>query len=264
MAAGGATWRGSRWAARLVPLVVLFSVVACGDANQDTHEGDPSGAGSSGSSPAGGAGAPGAGATAQASGAGGSVVSTAGAPSSSAGAGFGGSSGRPNSDGGAGTTAGAGGVAGTSGQSSAGNSGAAGTGGIIQPSCREATREQVTYTICGGAGLDWAQARAFCQSRGADLLQLASAAEEQWVYDAVTEPGSIWLGANDSAQEGDWRWPDGTAVSAGFSDWTDGQPNDSGGGEDCAVLHSGMGQWNDVACSSTSFDSAPITVVCKP
>jgi hypothetical protein len=62
-----------------------------------------------------------------------------------------------------------------------------------------------------------------------------------------------------------WMTEDGLWVPhARRRERAEGQPNDSGGGEDCAVLHSGMGKWNDVACDSTAFDSILLTIVCEP
>lgn len=243
-----------QWAVRVIPLALLAGASACGSPTDD----------------------PG---VRQLQGGAGGVVSAGAA------AGIGATSGSPASGGPTGgATAGDGGAASAGGQSNvggadvggggkamAGNAGAGGLAGVAgaggsmnEMNCREATLDGSMYLICGGAGIDRAGAHAFCLARGAELLKLESAAEEQRVYEAVTEAGSIWLGANDIAQEGDWRWPDDSAVSTGYAGWSQGQPNDSGAGEDCAVLHSGMGAWNDVACDSTAFDSVPITVVCEP
>jgi hypothetical protein len=157
------------------------------------------------------------------------------------------------------------GVGGAQGGSDGGGAGGAVIGGAAgTPTCRDETFESKTYLVCPNAGLDRAAARTFCQGRSADLVKIDSAAEDLWAYETVTEPGSIWIGANDIEQEGDWRWTDGSSVMAGYVAWATGQPNDSGGAEDCAVLHSGMGEWNDVACTVTAFGSDPMTVVCEP
>ena len=106
-------------------------------------------------------------------------------------------------------------------------------------------------------------AESFCQSRSEHLLKLDDVEEESWAVEFVTEPGSIWIGANDLEQEGDWRWPDGSAV-AGYARWAMGQPNDNLAREDCAVLHSGLGEWNDVACTETVFGVNPMSFICEP
>jgi hypothetical protein len=202
---------------------------------------------------------------------------------SASGSGGGGSDGGGGSGGGAGagdagTSAGSGGAgtAGTGGDiqtggvsgASAGSGGGgatSGTGGAAgEPSCRSDMYGGKEYVICPHAGLARDAAQKACQQRGGDLVVLDNELEEQWVFGVLTEPGSIWIGANDIAAEDDWRWPDGSAISAGYAGWAEGQPNDSGAGEDCAVLHSGMGRWNDVACDVTTFGADPLSFVCEP
>ena len=60
---------------------------------------------------------------------------------------------------------------------------------------------------------------------------------------------SVWIGANDIATEGEWRWPDGAPL--GYINWTSGEPNDFDGNEDCGEIKASKGEpvWNDVPCS---------------
>lgn len=209
------------------------------------------------------------------SGAGGAAA----AGSANVGGGGGGASGNVNSVGGAaaglggsggsgaataGTGTGGDEFAGGASGSSAGGSVSPGGGSSVDPDCRDGTYQGKTYHVCVHAGLDRPAARAFCQARAADLIELNDADEETWAYEFVTESGSIWIGASDTDLEGDWRWADGTVLSGGYTSWAEGQPNNSGAGEDCAVLHSGMGEWNDVACDLSIFGTDPISVLCEP
>lgn len=65
-----------------------------------------------------------------------------------------------------------------------------------------------------------------------------------------------WIGLSDSIEEGDWNWVDGTN-STGYTNWGNGQPNDSNG-QDCAGIRMGTysntnydAQWHDNSCLKT-------------
>ena len=240
-------------------LAAFALVLACGAcSDSDSRDGHLPATGAVGGTPSGVAGEQTAGDTGNPkAGAAGTHSSSGGGTSGGAGAG---------GEGGRAGTSGIGGSAGSAVGAGTGPGGmaAGGDSGTSAPTCRDGVYQSETYHVCPQAGLDRASARAFCQQRGADLVTLDDANEESWLYGFVTESGSIWIGANDIEQEGDWRWPDGSAVSGGHTAWAAGQPNDSASGEDCAVLHSGMGEWNDVACDVVAFGSDPLTVVCEP
>ncbi len=60
---------------------------------------------------------------------------------------------------------------------------------------------------------------------------------------------STWIGANDQANEGTFVWADGPEagqnVSGIYTNWAAGEPNNSGGVEDCVVINLNSGQWSD-------------------
>ncbi|XP_050186562.1 hepatic lectin-like [Myiozetetes cayanensis] len=62
----------------------------------------------------------------------------------------------------------------------------------------------------------------------------------------------FWIGLSDRNSEGIWEWIDGTDYGSSFTFWKEGEPNDSGGNEDCAHLWLG-GRWNDVHCNYECF-----------
>lgn len=105
--------------------------------------------------------------------------------------------------------------------------------------------------------LDWAGARQRCLADGADLVIINDASENQAVNELrkAGEFGSIWIGATDDDNEGDWRWVDQSRVKDGFEAWEGGEPNDGGffgSSEDCAELRDSEGDhWNDTACDDT-------------
>ena len=65
-------------------------------------------------------------------------------------------------------------------------------------------------------------------------------------HKVVTDPDTlhkVYIGLNDSEQEGDWRWSDGSKLD--YANWRAGEPNNHGGHEDYTVMHA-EGKWNDV------------------
>lgn len=98
------------------------------------------------------------------------------------------------------------------------------------------------FSVCQGP-LDWAAARAACQERNLDLAILADADFADAVIAAVGSE-QLWLGLDDTFEEGRFLWVDGSATS--FEDFLPGEPNDSDG-EDCVETMSHG--WNDEACS---------------
>uniref|UniRef100_A0A4W5RIE0 C-type lectin domain-containing protein n=1 Tax=Hucho hucho TaxID=62062 RepID=A0A4W5RIE0_9TELE len=112
----------------------------------------------------------------------------------------------------------------------------------------------------------WSESRQDCRERGADLLIIKSREEQvcMWVpYSKhIGEQMHFWIGLTDSEKEGIWKWVDGTTPTT-TQFWRKGEPNNSHGGENCAVFNSfsdnlGIIQsWNDQPCS------LPIHWVCK-
>ena len=128
-----------------------------------------------------------------------------------------------------------------------------------------------TLVKTSGAGLR-ALARAVAPSpasgnalKGMRLVRIDDAAENAWVQMiAFTGVGSTsstfwsWIGGNDQAVLGDWRWPDGALFWVGgsngaaqgglYSNWVAGSPTNGGGATDCAILqHAAF--WTDFDCT---------------
>jgi hypothetical protein len=137
------------------------------------------------------------------------------------------------------------------------DTGAGGAGGLPELDCRA----EGPYLICSNAGLDWEDSQAYCVSKGGALVKIDDSDENSDVAELISQEGSTWIGANDRDKEGEFRWTDNSPVENAH--WQGGQPNDSGDGEDCAVLHA-AGDWNDVDCSLTGFDGGhKMTFVCE-
>merc|ERR1711962_562562 len=96
----------------------------------------------------------------------------------------------------------------------------------------------VTYT----------QALAACRNRGGTLAQPKTAAEMQLILNVCPNKkcGDRWIGLDDRAKEGTFKWNDGTALS-GYRNFHNGEPNNLKN-EDCVHIWYNN-QWNDRNCN---------------
>lgn len=118
-------------------------------------------------------------------------------------------------------------------------------------------------------GITWTTAKTAAEARskyGAQgyLTTITSGNENSFVTARLG--GAGWMGASDAASEGAWKWVTGpeagtqfcsgdnpcNSVNSGYTNWNSGEPNDSGGNEDCGqFLAGGTGKWNDLPCTGT-------------
>ena len=114
------------------------------------------------------------------------------------------------------------------------------------------------YLFCG-TDQSWGDADADCATvaPGWTLTRVEDSSENAFVRGLGG--GDLWLGGDDQAVEGEWRWrdgdqfwqgeDDGAAVGELYSNWSGGQPN-AGADEDCARMK-GDGTWEDGDCTDT-------------
>ena len=109
-----------------------------------------------------------------------------------------------------------------------------------------------TNTVYIGVDSDktWSDAQEHCEStyNGA-LAKILNEEQNRMVRIAAIDVGisdNVWIGATDSANEGTWLWTDDTEVN--YTNWADGEPNNSGNNEDCGGQYSNE-EWNDAPCS---------------
>ncbi|MHA2054442.1 MAG: right-handed parallel beta-helix repeat-containing protein, partial [Candidatus Hodarchaeales archaeon] len=98
--------------------------------------------------------------------------------------------------------------------------------------------------------LTWEEARIYCESLGGYLVTITSQDENDFVRllsNVYNPPFSI--GFSDEVTEGEWQWVTGEAVI--YTNWGDGEPNDSGG-EDYAETDV-FGEWNDAPREQTRY-----------
>ncbi|MCH2059487.1 MAG: cadherin domain-containing protein [Verrucomicrobiales bacterium] len=112
-----------------------------------------------------------------------------------------------------------------------------------------------TFEIIEGS-LSWHEAKADAEARGGRLAVLNTQQKidaANAFLDSVGTWPALWLGLTDEANEGDWRWISGEALTA--NNWRDGEPNNAGDEDFVLMWHSGhfdsQGvsgalKWNDI------------------
>ncbi|XP_041096150.1 receptor-type tyrosine-protein phosphatase eta-like [Polyodon spathula] len=90
----------------------------------------------------------------------------------------------------------------------------------------------------------WYEAQLYCRSCYTDLVTVTP--QNEPVLDASTT--DTWIGLHRIP--GGWQWSDGDGSS--YYNWAPGEPNNSGGYEDCATRLTNN-NWNDRSCTSKLY-----------
>ncbi|XP_066204748.1 pulmonary surfactant-associated protein D-like [Saccopteryx leptura] len=100
-------------------------------------------------------------------------------------------------------------------------------------------------------------AQKICTQAGGQLPSPRSAAENQVLHQLLEaqKKGPAFLSMTDSKTEGKFTYPSGEPLV--YSNWAPGEPNNSGGDEDCVEIYDTNGKWNDKSCAETRL------VVCE-
>lgn len=99
--------------------------------------------------------------------------------------------------------------------------------------------------------LSGSAAQAFAQNLGANLVSIQSQDENDCIVSSLVNLGLntaadvIWIGYNDETTEGTFAWYDQSPIT--YTNWASGEPNNSGGDEDCVQIYPNGG-WNDLPC----------------
>ncbi|XP_044181118.1 attractin-like protein 1 [Acropora millepora] len=115
--------------------------------------------------------------------------------------------------------------------------------------------ESCYYVANTSSASTWNASRRFCQDLGADLAVIKSEDENQFLYNLLPKTGSKpsgWIGLYRKADY-KFYWLDDRPEEGNYQNWSDGNPSNSGGTEDCVHLRGGNfdGKWNDLTCSRT-------------
>lgn len=105
------------------------------------------------------------------------------------------------------------------------------------------------YVLLSPATWSWSERAAV--ELGGHLATINNQTEQNWVFNTLAAYGGVgrllWIGFNDVANEGTFRWSSGETPS--FTFWAPGEPNNALGGEDFVTMyqpgHTYPGRWND-------------------
>ena len=110
------------------------------------------------------------------------------------------------------------------------------------------------YYISVAVTATFSDARVICQNFGADLTIIKSPDENDFLYDLVknySAPLNAWIGLRRRSDK-KFYWLNDTSLLGNYQRWNAGEPNNLGGGEDCAeMLSYNNGTWNDLPCSNS-------------
>jgi hypothetical protein len=128
----------------------------------------------------------------------------------------------------------------------------ASTADVCDVGCTPLTFTGHSYMFCSSP-LSFDAASAQCAKQEMKLARINDASENEFLR--TSSNIESWVGGNDSAVEGTFRWVDGTeffsagrVVGGNFTNWGTNEPNAAFVAEDCLEFLRN-GNWNDCACS---------------
>lgn len=110
----------------------------------------------------------------------------------------------------------------------------------------------------------WHAGQAEAARRGAHLVAIDDATEQEWLVSAFGGVEPFWIGLTDAGTEGRWRWADGTPVS--YTNWAADEPNNMyDQGEHYGVMNwRAPGKWNDMNEDSARMSNVRAAIIERP
>ena len=92
----------------------------------------------------------------------------------------------------------------------------------------------------------WSTAKQICEQLGGHLVTINSSNENSMIQNNTNglKNERYWIGYSDLSVEGKWGWI--TGETNNYSNWADGEPNNTQRIEDCAEIVTKSGKWNDI------------------
>jgi len=113
----------------------------------------------------------------------------------------------------------------------------------------------------------WFEAYNECNAMGSSLLSIDNKGEEFLINLHLTfqyKNSTYWTSGSDVESEGHFKWT-ATGQQFQYTNWCKGQPDNSGGFEDCVHIHhtNKISCWNDFGCKSNTIWGLPLYFICE-
>ncbi|XP_060591285.1 CD209 antigen-like isoform X2 [Ruditapes philippinarum] len=101
---------------------------------------------------------------------------------------------------------------------------------------------------------DWPGSYEMCKIMGGQLVEIESAAENNYI-ELQAKPSNYWIGLSDDSEEGSWVWMSSQTPLAAtyYTNWFRNEPSRfiDGEPENCVEMYTHLGgEWNDAPCTN--------------